>query len=105
MRNQYYERTYGVPMSHLASLLADQRGRCGICLTWWEECPAPKQSRYESVFVQHLYVDHDHATGRIRGLLCNNCNAAIAFLKEDARIVDAAAEYLRKHKGNSEAEK
>ena len=56
-----------------------------------------KRSRYESVFVQHLYVDHDLANGQVRSLLCNRCNVAIAFLKEDPRIVDAAAEYLRKH--------
>ena len=101
MRADYYERTYGVPMSHLEELLAAQNGRCAICLMWWEECAAPKRSRYESVFVQHLYVDHDHDNGRVRGLLCNKCNAAIAFLRDDPRIVDAAAVYLRKHKDNS----
>lgn len=100
MRADYYERTYGVPMSHLENLLAFQNGRCAICSTRWQECAAPKRSRYKSVFVQHLYVDHNHATGRVRGLLCNKCNVAIAFLRKDPSIVDAAAGYLRKHEEN-----
>lgn len=103
MRDQYYSRTYGVPMSHLEGLFAAQNGRCAICLLWWEECPATKQSRYESVFVQHLYVDHDHQDGRVQGLLCNNCNTAIAFLKEDPHILESAAAYLRKHKDSPDS--
>lgn len=70
MREQYYRRTYGVSFEDLNRLLDAQKGRCGICGTYWKDCPAPKASRYEAVFVQHLYVDHDHATGKVRGLLC-----------------------------------
>lgn len=102
MRNQYYERTYGVQITELEHLLALQDNRCAICQTHWKECPAPKASRYESVFVQHLYVDHDHATSAVRGLLCNNCNTAIAFLKEDPTLFKSAMAYLRKHKGMDE---
>jgi len=99
MRDQYYQRTYGVSLTDLEGLLESQKDRCAICRTHWKECPAPKASRYETVFVQHLYVDHDHATSAVRGLLCNNCNAAIAFLKEDLKILDSAIAYLQKHKG------
>lgn len=97
MRDQYYRRTYGVGLVELERLFEQQERRCAICRTFWEECPAPKASRYERDVVQHLYLDHDHATGRIRGLLCNNCNAAIAMLREDLRVVDAAKAYLQKH--------
>jgi len=41
-----------------------------------------------------LHVDHDHATGLIRGLLCFRCNQAIGSLKEDQDIFLAAADYL-----------
>jgi len=98
MRNQYYERTYGIGISGLESLLAAQQDRCAICRKHWKECAAPKASRYETVFVQHLYVDHDHDTGKVRGLLCNNCNAAIAFLNEDLELLDSAKAYLQEHK-------
>ena len=100
MRDQYYKRTYGVSLTDLERLLVSQKHRCAICRTHWKECPAPKASRYETVFVQHLYVDHDHMTSAVRGLLCNNCNAAIAFLKEDPNILSSAITYLQKHKGN-----
>ena len=96
MREQYYRRTYGVSFEDLNRLLEAQKGRCGICGTYWKDCPAPKASRYEAVFVQHLYVDHDHATGKVRGLLCNLCNIAIAYLKDDVRIIEAAKAYIEK---------
>lgn len=102
MRNDYYLRTYGVSIADLEGLLAAQDGRCAICLTHWKECAAPKASRYERVFVQHLYVDHDHVTGKIRGLLCNYCNIAIGFLKENVEIIKSAADYLQAHKGMDE---
>lgn len=98
MRNQYYQRTYGVGIAGLEYLLASQQGRCAICPTHWKECAAPKASCYETVFVQHLYVDHDHQTGKVRGLLCNNCNAAIAFLNDEPKLLDSAKAYLLKHK-------
>ncbi len=98
MREQYYQRTYGVSFKELDVILAEQEGRCVICRTYRKDCPAPKASRYETVYVQHLYVDHDHVTGNVRGLLCNTCNAAIAFLKNSLAFIDAARVYLQKSK-------
>lgn len=46
------------------------------------------------------HVDHDHATGRIRGVLCKNCNQALGLLHANRRIVLNAIEYLRS-KGTS----
>jgi hypothetical protein len=40
------------------------------------------------------YVDHNHKTGKIRGLLCNGCNAGIGMLKEDINVLNRAIEYL-----------
>jgi len=41
-----------------------------------------------------LTIDHDHATGQIRGLLCNNCNRAIGLLKDNPQTLRQAAAYL-----------
>jgi hypothetical protein len=41
-----------------------------------------------------LCVDHDHKTGAIRGLLCNNCNASLGYLHDDPVQVRAALTYL-----------
>lgn len=44
-----------------------------------------------------LHIDHCHRTGRVRDALCNNCNGAIGFLRDDPRLADSAAAYLRRH--------
>lgn len=62
-------------------LLAAQGGVCAICRR--------RPDRDAS-----LHVDHCHATGRIRGILCLNCNQAIGKLGEDPELFRRAAEYL-----------
>lgn len=59
-------------------MLAAQQGRCAICGR------EPRSGK-------HLHVDHDHDTGRVRGLLCFSCNAAIGQLHHDVDRVMRAA--------------
>lgn len=59
-RDLYLQRTYGITSAEYDALLQAQDGRCAIC----EAKPRKKR----------LAVDHDHATGLVRGLLCTNCN-------------------------------
>lgn len=42
-----------------------------------------------------LAIDHDHLTGKVRGLLCHNCNRALGLLKDDINILQRAIEYLK----------
>lgn len=51
---------------------------------------------------RRLHVDHDHSTGRIRGLLCSGCNAAIGSLKEDPALFIKALGYLELHRGQTD---
>jgi len=44
-----------------------------------------------------LHVDHDHATGKVRGLLCNGCNTGIGGLKHDVETMRKAISYLERH--------
>lgn len=60
-----------------------QDGKCKIC------------SRHQSKLKKSLSIDHCHKTGKIRGLLCHNCNAAIGLLKEDINAIESAIIYLK----------
>lgn len=82
-------RNNGVRIDHAgrAALLAAQRGLCAIC----GDAPNGRA----------LHVDHDHATGHVRGLLCGRCNRALGSLGDSlgpvAAWCEAALRYLRAH--------
>lgn len=75
------ERTYGLGVTDHDALMALQDGRCAVC--------RKRQT------MQALAVDHDHQTGKVRGLLCKGCNHDILGSGFDsARLLFAAAAYL-----------
>ena len=98
-RQTYLSRHYGASMAALEALLEQQRGACAICLRPWRCCNGAKVVRFEKVFLQYVYVDHDHATGGIRGLLCNSCNTAIGLLEDDPNRIRNAIRYLEENAG------
>lgn len=78
----------GITLEEYNKLLEEQDNKCKICLKE-ETCINIKTNK-----VQHLCVDHSHATGKVRGLLCTNCNRAIGFLQEDTEFLKRAIEYI-----------
>lgn len=72
-------RGYGLTQESYDALLTKQSGCCAGCF---------------EQFVGTPYIDHDHATGRVRGLLCNGCNKSIGFAKDDPTRLRALALYL-----------
>ena len=72
-------------------LVLSQNNLCKICGK--EET---KKSRTKGEICR-LALDHNHDTGKIRGLLCHHCNAAIGHLKEDIQLFHNAIEYLKEH--------
>jgi hypothetical protein len=81
-------RRYGITMDDYNKMLIDQEGKCAICPRIHD--PSRKAGR--------LYVDHDHATGKVRALLCHNCNFTLGYAKEDPRILLECVAYLARHK-------
>jgi hypothetical protein len=77
-RSRYRLKLYGLTMEQYAALEASHAGRCAIC------------GRDEK-----LVIDHCHATGKVRGLLCQRCNKAIGLFLEDCSSMEAAVRYLR----------
>lgn len=65
MRERAYKRLYGITVADYDRMLANQGGGCGICQTT------------ESKGRGRFHVDHDHKTGKVRGILCHSCNTAL----------------------------
>ncbi|MFC8349364.1 endonuclease VII domain-containing protein [Streptomyces sp. NPDC057280] len=76
-RDRHLKRQYGMTVAERDAMVASQMGLCVICL----KAPA-------------VHVDHCHKTGRVRGVLCFNCNSAIGKLGDDPDAVRRAAAYL-----------
>lgn len=74
--------TYGMEPGTYDRMLVEQGCRCAIC-----GGPGGKKG---------LVIDHDHETGKVRGLLCSTCNTGIGHLCDDADLLLAAAAYLLK---------
>ncbi len=76
-RKSHLKRKYGITPEDFHALLASQGGGCAIC---------------GKPDVDH--VDHDHVTGRVRGILCFRCNVAIGQMDDDCDRLAAAMAYL-----------
>ena len=77
-------REYKLTPEQYDKMLASQGGVCAACK---RKCAAKSR----------LGVDHDHATGIVRGLLCGKCNSALGLLGDSAERVQALADYIRTH--------
>ena len=73
---------YGITIDEYNALLAQQNYRCAIC------------DVHQDSMNKALHVDHCHRTGKVRGLLCVNCNSALGKLKDSVAVVLRAAKYL-----------
>lgn len=73
---------YGITEADYNVLFDKQNGRCAICFADYRNS------------TRNLDVDHDPKTGRIRGLLCNNCNRGIEHLQDNSAIISNAYAYI-----------
>lgn len=78
----------GITQVQYDLLLASQDSRCAIC-----KLP---ESRLKAGRVKRLTIDHDHATGRVRGLLCHLCNCGVGCFRDSPELLQATVIYLTK---------
>jgi hypothetical protein len=80
-KGRHYERQFGITQAQYDEMLIQQEGVCAICRR-------PQSGR------NRLAVDHDHNTGKVRGLLCSMCNAALGWYEKRPRKIE---DYLVKN--------
>jgi hypothetical protein len=83
-RDKALKRNYAMTLDDYDRMLNDQEGKCAIC-------------RVSQLTPRCFYVDHDHKTGKIRGLLCPKCNHALGCLEYINKYADQIGNYLEKN--------
>lgn len=84
VRNDRLKRKFGITLKEYNEKLISQEEKCAICGKVVEDNG------------KALAVDHNHNTGEVRGLLCNNCNAAVGFVGENIDIAKKMIKYLER---------
>lgn len=82
------KREFGMTPEEYDLLYTAQGGKCAIC------------ERHQTEFSRRLAVDHDHDSGKIRGLLCTSCNNMLGFAHDDKKRLRRAIEYMDSYEEN-----
>lgn len=75
---------YGITVKEYEDMLLKQNNSCAIC------------NSHISLFKSRFHIDHCHTTGKIRGLLCVNCNHGIGTFMDNINLLENAIKYLKK---------
>lgn len=92
-RSYYLRSTFGITIDEYDLMLEAQQNLCAICREL-EIVADPKNPDS----MKRLAVDHDHETGKVRGLLCQRCNMGLGYFRDKDHLLDLAARYLRSRK-------
>lgn len=83
-RLRYTIEQHGITWDEYQAMLEAQNHACALCFRGHSEVS--------------LGIDHDHATGRVRGLLCRSCNAALGQFQDDPAALRRAADFIEAHR-------
>lgn len=86
IKDKVITKKYNITLEQYNNMLVSQGGGCAIC------------GNTQDKFKRALPIDHDHITGKIRGILCPNCNLVLGNAREDIEILYKIIEYLIKYK-------
>lgn len=80
MKNKYLKSEYGITIDEYEKMLTDQNEGCKLC--------------YRKAGKTALHVDHEHETGKVRGLLCHQCNWYMGTIDADLEIINRIQAYI-----------
>lgn len=83
VKNTSLKKSYKIDLIEYNNMLTKQNNKCAICS--------------EESAVKCLAVDHDHKTGKIRGLLCNRCNTGLGMFRDNIDLIILSGMYLSEH--------
>jgi hypothetical protein len=89
VRNYKLKRKFKISISEYNDMFDEQNGLCAIC--------KKSEIKKHNGTIQSLAVDHNHSTGKVRALLCSNCNTALGSLKENKDIIFNMIDYIDKY--------
>ena len=90
-KTAYYQRTYGLTEADYRRRLEEQGHKCYLCGSSGFLIGTNNHS-------EKLAVDHCHDTGKVRKILCHNCNRALGLLQDSPELMRRAAEYIEAHR-------
>lgn len=83
-KNSDYLRLYGITLSEAEEIKVKQNGKCAVCFV-------------DLIGGTQTHVDHNHDTGKVRGILCTNCNRGLGHFQDSKKHLASAIEYLERH--------
>lgn len=86
-RAYYLKRSYGISSNEYEVIFKNQNGKCAIC-------ERVESSKSVLGNLKRFHVDHCHKSGKIRSLLCSNCNRALGYIKENPKIAEKMKFYI-----------
>lgn len=90
-KDSHLRSKFGISLADYSRMVVEQENKCAIC--------GKEETEMRGGNLKALAVDHDHATGAIRGLLCVACNTGLGKLGDSRETLLAAIKYLDKHAG------
>lgn len=82
-------RKYGMTLAEMQTYVADHDENCDVC-------GKPDTTHRRATWTRQLTFDHDHISGRLRGMLCSPCNLAIGQAGDDADLLRKLADYIER---------
>ena len=89
-RARRIKHRYGITLEQYQTMVEERKNLCDVC------GKPPSNVNTRAHWNKKLCIDHNHDTGEVRGLLCNDCNLAVGYGKTP-EILERAASYLRLH--------